>query len=102
RRHLRARQKVEAVFVVISVDEDLRSLFRRDRLLNVVGEDLAKREVRSDVDVSNGDEAVLEVMNAIDVKTRTALIRMSVVSLRTKDSILHSIETDIEIRTRVG
>src|ERR1700752_1403452 len=36
RRDLRAREKVKAVFVVILVDENLRSFFRRDGLLNIV------------------------------------------------------------------
>ncbi len=80
RRHLRAREKVKAVLVVILVYENLRSLFRRDRLLNVVGEHLPEREIRSDVDVGYGDEAVFEIVHAVDVKTRTTLIRMSVVS----------------------
>src|SRR5690349_2081927 len=54
RSHLRAREKVEAVFVVVLINENLRRLFRRDRLLNVIGEHLAKREVRSNVHVSGG------------------------------------------------
>ena len=102
RRHLRAREKVKAVLVVILVDENLRSLFRRDCLLNVVGEHLPEREVRSDVDVGDGDETVFEIVHAVDVKTRAALIRMSCVSGWSKDSILDGIESEVEIRARVG
>src|SRR5262249_12173816 len=96
-----AREEVEAVLGGIFVDEDLRSLFRRDCLLNVVREDLPESEVRSDVNVSDSDEAVLEIMNAVDIKTRPALIRMLGVSRWSKDSILDRVETDVEIRARV-
>ena len=81
RRHLRAREEVEAVFVVVLVYKNLRRLFRRDCLLNVVGENLAKGEIRSDVHIGRGDETVFEIVNAVDVKTRTTLIGMRCVSL---------------------
>src|SRR5437867_352473 len=45
RGHLSAREEVETVFVVILVDENLRSLFRRNCLLDIVREDLPEREV---------------------------------------------------------
>src|SRR5689334_12119478 len=100
-RHLRACEKVEAVLVVVLVDENLRRLFRRDRLLNVIGEHLAKREVRSDVHVSGGGETVFEVVHALDVETRTALVRMRGVFMWSKDAILDGVETGVEKRARV-
>src|SRR6185436_20028295 len=68
RRNLRACKKVKAVLVVILIYENLRSLFRRDRLLNVVREHLPEGEVRSDVNVGDGNETVFEIMDAVDVK----------------------------------
>ena len=98
RRDLRARQKVEAVFVVVLVYKDLRRFFRRDGLLNVVGEDLTKSEVRRDVHISRGDETVFEVVNAVNVETRSALIRIRSRCFWSKDAILDRIETGVEIR----
>src|SRR5262249_6875401 len=57
---------------------------------------------RSDVNVGNCDKAVFEVVHAIDVKTRSALIGMSRIGRRSKDSILDGVEADVEIRARVG
>src|SRR5687767_8264713 len=45
---LRTRQKVETVLVVILVYKNLRRLFWRDRLLDVVGEHLPEGEIGSD------------------------------------------------------
>src|ERR1700681_294865 len=44
RRRLRIRPKVETVCVIVLVDENLRALFGRYRLLNRVRENLAERE----------------------------------------------------------
>jgi hypothetical protein len=95
RAHLRAREKIEAVLVVIFIHKDLRRLFRRDGLLNVVGEHLPEREVRSDIHIGNGDEAVFEIVHTVDVKTRAALIGMSVVGRWSKHSIFDRVETDV-------
>src|SRR6185369_6573768 len=102
RRHLRANEEVEAVFVVVLIYEDLRRLFRRDRLLNVVGEDLPEREVGRDVHVSDRDETIFEIVYAVNVKTRPALIRMRIIGGWSKYSIFNGVETDVEIRARVG
>src|SRR6185295_16413970 len=100
--HLRADEEVEAVLVVVLIYENLRRLFRRDGLLNVVGEHLPEREVRRDVHVSHGDEAIFEVVHAVDVQTRAALIGMRGVSRWSKNSIFDGVEADVEIRTGVG
>src|SRR6185503_3653706 len=92
RRNLRPRQKVEAVFVVVLVYKDLRCFFRRNGLLNVVGEDLTKSQVRRDVHVGSGDETVLEVVNAVNVETRSALIGIRGRSFWSKDAILDGVE----------
>src|SRR6185436_12277072 len=92
RRNLRACEKVKTVFVVILVYENLRSLFRRDRLLNVVREHLPKGEIRSDVDVGDGDETVFEIMDTVDIETRAALIGMSRVSRWSKGAIFDCVE----------
>ena len=87
---------------MVLVYENLRRLFRRDCLLNVVGEDLPKRQVRSDVHVSRRDETVLEIVNAFDVEARPALIGILRRCFWSKDAILDGVEPGDEIRTRVG
>src|SRR6185295_2618038 len=100
--HLRADEEVEAVLVVVLIYENLRRLFRRDRLLNVVGEHLPEREVRRDVHVSHSNETVFEIVYAVNVKTRAALIGMRGIGGWSKHSIFDGVETDVEIRARVG
>ena len=89
----------EARLLVVRVTKHAKS--PADRLL-MVGEDLAKREVRSDVHVGRGDETVFEVVHAFDVKTRAALIGIRLGGCWSKDAILHGVEAGVEIRTRVG
>ena len=86
---------------MVLINKYLRCFFRRDSLLDVVREDLPKREVRSDVHVSGRNETVLEVVHSFYVKTRTTLIRMFSVGTWSKDAILNYVETGVEKRTRV-
>src|SRR4029453_9442401 len=95
-RDLSASEEIVAVSVTIFGDEYLRRLFRRDGLLNVVREDLAKRQVRCDVDVGRSGESVLEVVHTFDVKTRATLIGVLGVRTGTKDSILYRVKTGIK------
>ena len=44
---------------MVLINEDLRRLFRRNSLLDVVGEDLSESKVRSDVYVGGSSEAIL-------------------------------------------
>src|SRR5215212_306925 len=102
RRDLCARQEVKTILVVILVYKNLRRLFRRDSLLNVVGEHLPEGEIGSYVDVRRGDEAVLEIMHSFNIQTRSTLIGVSIISGRTKDPILDGVESKGEVRPRVG
>src|SRR5258705_11536383 len=81
KRNLRTRQEIETEFVEILIDENLGTLLRGNRLLDTVRKHLSICEIGSHVDVSRRDEAVGEIVNALNIKARYALIRMSCICL---------------------
>src|SRR5437588_4661016 len=98
---LRIHAHVEAIRVIILVDENLRTFFRRNRLLNRVGKNLAKRQTRGDIHVSSRKKTVWKVMYGVDVEARATLIGMLRVFLWSQDAILDRIKSHVEKRARV-
>src|SRR5205814_7631880 len=96
RRRLRVHSHIEAVGVVILVEENLRTLFGRDCLLDRIRKNLAKGQTRSDVDIGRREKSVRKIMHSVDMEARADLILMMRVFLWTKDSILHLVESNIE------
>src|ERR1041384_2458316 len=101
RSRLRVHAHVEAVRVIILVDENLRPFFRRNHLLNRIGEDGAKSEARGDVYIGRRQKAVPEVVHRVDVKARAALIRMLGIFFRAANALLNDVESGIEDRPGV-
>src|SRR5258707_5517470 len=102
RRSLRIQTQVQTVRVIILVEENLGTFLWRNRLLDRIGNHLAKREARSDVHVSRRQKTVGKIVHGINVETRTALIRILRAGLWPKNAILNKIKTQIEKRARVG
>src|SRR5216684_4350171 len=92
RRGLRIQTQIKAVSVIVFVEENLRTFFRRDRLLDRIGENLAKCEAGSDVHISRRQKAVGEIVHRVDVETRTTLVGIRGAGLWPEDAILNEIK----------
>src|SRR5262249_21960053 len=67
--------RVETVRAPVLVEIKDRTLFRRDRAQNIVGEDIAESERRSDIHVGDGHKPVFEILHGVGVKATAALVR---------------------------
>src|SRR5258707_12918043 len=99
---LGVQPKVKTVRMIILVDENLRTFFRRNRLLNRVRENLPEGKAGCDIHVGCCQEPVRKVVDRVDIKAGSALVRMFCILSRSEDAIEHSIETHVEERSRVG